>query len=59
MSAYPRLGVKTYITGGGNGTPNGGAIMWPQLYVSPQCLEPGKELIVAQRVKEVLGRKRG
>ena len=33
MGFYQRLGVATYITCGGNGTANGGSIMWPQ------CLE--------------------
>jgi L-seryl-tRNA(Ser) seleniumtransferase len=31
MSLYERLGVRTYITAGGNGTANGGSIMWPQV----------------------------
>src|SRR6185503_12817932 len=31
MGFYDRLGVKTYITCGSNGTANGGSIMWPQV----------------------------
>src|SRR5215831_3109485 len=31
MGLYQRLGVKTYITCGSNGTANGGSLMWPQV----------------------------
>ena len=31
MGFYERLGVKTYITCGSNGTANGGSIMFPQV----------------------------
>ncbi|MGH2371230.1 MAG: aminotransferase class V-fold PLP-dependent enzyme, partial [Chloroflexota bacterium] len=31
MGFYERLGVKTYITCGSNGTANGGSLMWPEV----------------------------